>query len=67
MKKIDILNFITNYRTAPNDIKTHAQLVEHLGIPNEALINQLLAELQQGKVVKETQLNGERAWQVISR
>jgi hypothetical protein len=67
MKKIDILNFITNFRKAPNDIKTHAQLVEHLGIPNEALINQLLAELQQGKVVKETQLNGERAWQVISR
>jgi hypothetical protein len=67
MKKIDILNFITSFRKSPNDIKTYTQLVQHLGESNEQLINQFLTELQQGKVVRETQLNGEKAYQVISR
>lgn len=67
MKKIDILNFITNFRKAPNDIKTRTQLLEHLGATNEATLDALLLELQHGKVIKETQHNGERAYQVISR
>lgn len=67
MKKIDILNFITNFRKAPNDVKTRAQLLEHLGTSNEAAIDAMLLELQQAKVIKETQHSGERAYQVISR
>lgn len=67
MKKIDILNFITNFRKAPNDIKTRTQLLEHLGATNEATLDALLLELQHGKVIKETQHSGERAYQVISR
>lgn len=64
MKKIDILNFITNFRQAPNDVKTHKQLLDHLGQQNEGTVNQMLAELKQLKVVKEVDLNGERAYQV---
>ena len=67
MKKIDILNFITNFRRAPNDIKTRAQLLEHLGQANEGAIDTLLIELQQARVVRETQHNGEKAYQVIAR
>ena len=67
MKKIDILNFITNFRKAPNDIKTHNQLLEHIGADKEALLTQLLTELQQAKVIRQTELNGEKAYQVIAR
>ena len=67
MKKIDILNFITNFRKAPNDIKTHSQLLAHLGATNEDAVNNLLNELQQARVVRQTEMNGEKAWQVIAR
>lgn len=67
MKKIDILNFITNFRKAPNDIKAYSDLVAHLGAVNEDELNKLLGELQQARVIKETQLNGQKAYQVISR
>lgn len=67
MKKIDILNYITNFRKSPNDIKTYNQLVEHLGVSNQASLNQLLIELQQTRVLKETQVNGEKAYQVVTK
>lgn len=67
MKKIDILNFITDFRKAPNRIISHQELVNHLGSANESTINTLLTELQQAKIVKFTELNGEKAYQVISR
>ena len=67
MKKIDILNFITDFRKSPNSIKTHQQLVSHLGADNEPTMNTLLTELQQAKVVKSTELDGEKAYQVIAR
>jgi hypothetical protein len=67
MKKIDILNFITNYRKSPNDIKTYNQLLSHIGPANETNLNQFLAELQQSRVLKETQLNGEKAFQVVTK
>jgi len=67
MKKIDILNFITNFRKAPNDIKTFSQLIEHLGEENETLLKQMLSELEQSRVVRQTEHNGEMAYQVISR
>jgi hypothetical protein len=67
MKKIDILNFITNFRKAPNQIVRHHDLINHLGSENEPTVNTLLAELQQAKIVKATELNGEKTYQVISR
>ena len=51
MKKIDILNFITNFRKSPNDIKTHSELLNHLGTANEAAVNTMLQELLTLKVV----------------
>ena len=67
IKKVDILNFITDSRKAPNDIKTHSQLIGYLGADNETTIKTMLAELQAQKVVRETEKNGEKAYQVIAR
>jgi hypothetical protein len=67
MKKIDILNFITDFRKSPNSIKTYAELIDHLGSANEPTLNQMLTELQQAKVIRETDANGEKSYQVISR
>jgi hypothetical protein len=67
MKKIDILNFITSFRTAPNDVKTYSQLVSHLGNNNEDALKNLLGELQQNRVVREVEQNGEKAYQVIAK
>jgi hypothetical protein len=67
MKKIDILNFITSFRKIPNDIKTYSDLLNHLGPANESALNQILVELQQTRAIKETQKNGERAYQVVSK
>jgi hypothetical protein len=67
LKKIDILNFITDFRKLPNDIKTHNQLVNHLGAANEPAIMTLLSELKAQKVVREVDKGGEKAYQVIAR
>jgi hypothetical protein len=67
MKKIDILNFITNFRKSPNDIKTHSELVNHLGSANEQALNQMLSELLQLKVVRQIEVDGEKAYQVTSK
>ena len=67
MKKIDILNFITSFRKAPNDIKTYSELIGHLGAANEATVVQLLDELRQARVIKEVEARGEKAYQVIAR
>jgi hypothetical protein len=67
MKKIDILNFITDFRKSPNSIKTYRDLINHHGQQHEPAINAMLDELQKKKVVRETQLNGEKAYQVIAR
>lgn len=67
MKKIDILNFITNFRKAPNDIKTHEALLSHLGPEKESEIGQLLDELKAAKVVRQIEQNGTKGYQVIAR
>ena len=67
MKKIDILNFITDFRKSPNSIKTYHAIINHLGSQHEPAINAMLDELQKTKVVRQTELNGEKAYQVISR
>ena len=67
MKKIDILNFITNFRKTPNEIKTYPELLSHLGAEKEPTLNQLLSELQQTRVLKETEKNGQKAYQVVTK
>jgi DNA-binding HxlR family transcriptional regulator len=67
MKKIDILNFITNFRKSPNDIKTYSEIVSHLGAANEQALSQMLNELLQLKVVRQVEVDGEKAYQVTSK
>jgi DNA-binding IclR family transcriptional regulator len=67
MKKIDILNFITDFRKAPNSIKTQQQIISHLGIQHEPTIHSMLEDLQKARVVRQTDLNGEKAYQVIAK
>jgi hypothetical protein len=65
MKKIDILNFITSFRKAPNDIKTYKELVSNLNITDETALKQMLQELQQTRVLREVDVQGEKAYQVM--
>lgn len=67
MKKIDILNFITSFRKAPNDVKTYQDILGHMGAANEPQLKAFLNELRQTKVIRELDVNGEKAYQVISR
>lgn len=67
LKKVDVLNFITDFRKAPNDIKTHSQLLGHLGAENESTINTMLGELIAQKVVRQVEKDGQKAYQVIAR
>ncbi len=67
MKKIDILNYITSFRKAPNDTKTYNELLAHLGAEKSSMIDQMLVELQESRVIRETTRDGEKAYQVISR
>ncbi|MEJ1240470.1 hypothetical protein WBG78_20170 [Chryseolinea sp. T2] len=67
MKKIDILNFITDFRKAPNSVKTYSELVSHLGKENEAALNTMLSELKQLRTIREVEQNGERAFQVNAK
>jgi hypothetical protein len=67
IKKVDILNFITDFRKAPNDVKTHSQLMTHVGTQHENAVSAMLGELMAQKVVKLTEKNGEKAYQVIAR
>ncbi len=66
MKKIDILNFITNNRKSPNDIKTYSEIRAHLNAEDTKL-KELLVELQQTRVLKETEKSGEKAYQVVTK
>lgn len=67
MKKIDILNFITDFRKTPNAVRTYSELVSHLGKENEPAMNAMLNEMKQLRAIKESEVNGERAFQVVSK
>jgi hypothetical protein len=67
MKKIDILNFITDFRKSPNSAKTYAEIAAHLNPANEVLLKQLLDELQKTKVIRETEENGHKIYRVVHR
>jgi hypothetical protein len=67
MKKIDILNFITNFRKAPNTVKTYKDILLNSGVSDETKLNQFLGELKQIGTIKEVELDGERAFQVTHK
>lgn len=67
MKKVDILNFITDFRKSPNQVKTHHELVQHLGTQHEATIQAMLTEMKQLGVIRETESQGQKAYQVAKK
>jgi hypothetical protein len=64
MKKIDILNFITDFRKSPNAVKSYKELLTHLGAANESALNTMLVELKASNVLKETESSGEKSYRV---
>ncbi|MFM9838841.1 MAG: hypothetical protein ACKVOQ_11290 [Cyclobacteriaceae bacterium] len=67
MKKIHIFNFTTDFRKAPNDIKTLAEIRAHIGISDEAALLLLLEEMKQMRTLREVEKNGERGFQVRAK
>jgi hypothetical protein len=67
MKKIDILNFITDFRKAPNDIKTLAEIYSHMGGSDEAALLRLLEDMKQMRTLREVEKNGEKGFQVRAK
>ncbi len=67
MKKIDILNFITDFRKAPNGIKTLAEIRAHIGASDEAALLQLLEEMKQIRTLREVEKNAEIGFQVTAK
>ncbi len=67
MKKIDILNFITDFRKAPNDIKTLAEIRAHIGASDDASLLLLLEEMKQMRTLREVEKNGEKGFQVRAK
>lgn len=67
MKKIDILNFITNFRKEPNGIKTYTEIKEHLRAEQDEALLQMLEEMKQMRTLREVEKNGERAFQVAAK
>ncbi len=66
MKKIDILNFITNNRKSPNSVKSYQEILFHLKA-DDTRLNELLNELKQTRVLKEIEANGEKSYQVVTK
>ena len=67
MKKIDILNFITNFRKVPNDIKSLSEIKAHLNIQEEAGLLAMLEEMKHMRSIREVEKNGEKAFQVAAK
>jgi hypothetical protein len=67
MKKIDILNYITNFRKQPNDIKTITEIKTHLGAQQSDALLPMLEEMKQMRTLREVEKDGERAFQVAAK
>jgi hypothetical protein len=67
MKKIDVLNFITDFRKAPNDIKTLSEISAHMGASDQEPLLRLLEEMKQMRTLREVEKNGEKAFQVTAK
>ena len=67
IKKIDILNFITDFRKAPNDIKSLSEISSHLNIEDSGQLIPMLEEMKQMRTLREVEKNGEKAFQVAAK
>ncbi|MBN8576499.1 MAG: hypothetical protein KF775_06955 [Cyclobacteriaceae bacterium] len=67
LKKVDILNFITDFRKAPNQIKSLAEITAHLKLENEGTLLPLLEEMKSLRTLREVEKDGERAFQVTAK
>jgi hypothetical protein len=67
MKKIDILNFITNFRKVPNDIKTLSEIKAHLSVTDETALDNMLTEMKSMRSIREVEKDGQRAFQVSAK
>jgi hypothetical protein len=67
MKKIDILNYITDFRKAPHDIKTLSEISAHMGANDQGALLRLLEEMKQMRTLREVEKNGEKAFQVTAK
>jgi hypothetical protein len=67
MKKIDILNFITNFRKAPNEVKSLSEIKAQFNITEDASLLAMLEEMKQMRSVREVEKNGEKAFQVAAK
>ena len=67
MKKIDILNFITDFRKTPNAIKGLSEIRAHLGTGDETALLRLLEEMKQMRTLREVEKDGEKAFQVAAK
>lgn len=67
MKKIDILNFITDFRKVPNDIKSLSEIRAHLGVSDDSTLLAMLEEMKQMRTLREVEKNGEKAFQVTAK
>lgn len=67
MKKIDILNYITDFRKSPNEIKTVSEIKNHLQVADEAALLSILNEMKSMRTLREVEKNGERAFQVAAK
>jgi hypothetical protein len=67
MKKIDILNFITDFRKAPNNSKTLSEIRNHIGVNDEEVLLRVIDEMKKMRTLREIEKNGERAFQVAAK
>ncbi len=67
MKKIDILNFITDFRKNPNQVKTLQEIKSQFNISDETILLPLLEEMKQMRTLREVEKEGARAFQVAAK
>ncbi|MCW5911418.1 MAG: hypothetical protein KIT62_10105 [Cyclobacteriaceae bacterium] len=67
IKKIDILNYITDFRKTPNEIKSLSELKIHLKVTDESALLAMLEEMKQLRTLREVEKNGERGFQVAAK
>jgi hypothetical protein len=67
MKKIDILNFITNFRKAPNEIKSLSEIKAQFNIADDTSLLAMIEEMKQMRSLREVEKNGEKAFQVSAK
>jgi hypothetical protein len=67
MKKIDILNFISNFRTQPNNVKTFSEIKAHLNTQQDEALQAMLEDMKQMRSLREVQKDGQRAFQVAAK